>query len=250
MSSDPVIGLVIATMLEAEPFIKGLALMECERNPFPIYGRPSRPMETSHEHQNMSPHRLSGDHPHPSLPHQEGGKKGGGSFQGKDGIYLIISGIGKANAAMACTYFIDRYHPACICNLGAAGSVNASYSLGECYHITNIIEPDRPELKTGIPHTHTPYFLDNFATAVLATQDRAVRDPAERDRIGRDAQLVDMEGGSITQACRHFGVKCFLFKFVSDTPDHRKSDDIERNIALCRDSFFQFFRDTVLPCLK
>ena len=206
MSSDPVIGLIIATMLEADPFIKGLALAECETEPFPVYG--------------------------------------------KDGIYLIISGIGKANAAMACTYFIEHYHPVCLCNLGAAGSADARFRLGECCHITKVIEPDRPELKTGIPHTHTPDVLDNFSTAVLATQNRAVRDQAERDRIARDAQLVDMEGASIAQACGHFGVKCFLFKFVSDTPDHRKSDDIERNIALYRDSFFQFFRDTALSRLK
>jgi len=249
MSGGPVIGLVIATMLEAEPFISGFSLTECGRVPFPVYGIHSRPVETPHQHQNMSPHHLSGDHPHPCLPLRGGGKKGGGSFPGKDRLYLIISGIGKANAAMACTYLIQRYHPVCLCNAGAAGTVSASYRLGECRHITKIIEPDRPELRTGVYHAHIPDVIDGFPTATLATQDKAVRNPAEKERIAPDAQLVDMEGASVVQACRQFHVKCYLFKFVSDTPDHDTSGDIERNIALYRDTFFCFFYDKVLPRL-
>ncbi|MEN6321686.1 MAG: hypothetical protein ABFD82_23430 [Syntrophaceae bacterium] len=203
MPGDPVIGLVIATMLEAEPFISGFSLTECERDPFPVYR--------------------------------------------KDRMYLIISGVGKANAAMACAYLIQRYHPLCICNVGAAGAVSASYHLGECRHITKVIEPDRPDLTTGVSHTQFPDVIDGFSTAVLATQDRPVRDPAERKRLAMDAQLVDMEGASVVQACTRFCTKCYLFKFVSDTPDHDTSDDIKTNIMLYRDSFFRFFHDTALP---
>jgi len=203
MPGDPVIGLVIATMLEAEPFIKGLALAESETEPFPVYS--------------------------------------------KDRMYLIISGIGKANAAIACAYLIQRYHPVCICNAGAAGAVSASYHLGECRYITKTIEPDRPDLTTGVFHTQTPDVIDGFPTAVLATQDRPVRDPAERKRLAMDAQLVDMEGASVVQACMRFRTKCYLFKFVSDTPDHDTSDDIVKNITLHRNAFFHFFHDTALP---
>jgi len=205
MSGDPVIGLVIATMLEAEPFINGFSLTECETDPFIVYG--------------------------------------------KDRLYLIISGIGKTNAAMACTYLIQHYHPMCLCNAGAAGAVSASYRLGERFHITKVIEPDRPELKTGVYHTHIPDVIDGFPTAIMATQDRPVRDRKEKDRIAPDAQLVDMEGASVVQVSRQFYTKCYLFKFVSDTPDHDTSDDIKTNIMLCRDSFFHFFHDKVLPRL-
>jgi nucleoside phosphorylase len=229
MPGDPVIGLIIATMLEAEPFIKGLALTECEMDYFPIYS----------------------SHPHPSLPHQGRRKKERGSFSAsaKGRIYLIISGIGKANAAMACAYLIQRYHPVCICNVGAAGAVSTSFQLGECCHITKVIEPDRPELTTGVCHTHIPDVISGFPTAVLATQDKPVRDPAERERIARDAQLVDMEGASVAQACRRFHTKCFLFKFVSDTPDHGTSNDIVKNITFHRNAFFRFFSNTALTRL-
>jgi adenosylhomocysteine nucleosidase len=226
MPGDPVIGLVIATMLEAEPFIKGLALAESETDPFPIYT----------------------NHPRPSPPHQGGRKKEGCSFSASMGgqIYLIISGIGKGNAAMACSYIIQRYHPVCVCNVGAAGAVVSSYHIGECRHITKVIEPDRPELTTGVFHAHIPDVIDGFPTAILATQDRPVRDPAERKKVAMDAQLVDMEGASVVQACKRFLTKCYLFKFVSDTPDHGTSNDIVKNVTFHRNAFFLFFHDTVL----
>lgn len=224
MPGDPVIGLVIATMLEAEPFIKELALAESETAPFPVYT----------------------NHPHPSLSHQEGGEKEGSFFSARGRIYLIISGIGKANAAMACAYLIQRYHPSCLCNAGAAGAVVSSYRIGECRHITKVIEPDRPDLTTGISPIQIPDVIDGFPTSILATQDKPVRDPAERKRIAPDAQLVDMEGAAVVQTCHRFRTKCYLFKFVSDTPDHDTSDDIVKNIRFHRDAFFHFFHDMVL----
>jgi len=76
-----------------------------------------------------------------------------------DGILLIISGIGKANAAMATAYSCLKFKPACICNLGAAGATHSGYDLGEICHIQKIVEPDRPNLKTGKPCVHKPDLL-------------------------------------------------------------------------------------------
>lgn len=205
MSGNPVIGLVMATLLEAVPFIRDLSLREWEAEPFSLYG--------------------------------------------DDRIALIISGIGKANAAMACAYLIQTRRPALVCNLGAAGAAGRRGELGECYHISKVIEPDRPGLKSGLPHEQLPAVLDGFAVAALATQDRPLRDPDERESVASSAQLADMEGAAVVQACRRFGVKCFLFKFVSDTPDQRQSAEIVKNIELYRDAHSRFFKDSVLPRL-
>ncbi len=163
---------------------------------------------------------------------------------------LVISGIGKANAAMACAYFIAKFHPSCICNLGAAGAADKQYHLGECYHITRVIEPDRPHLKTGLPHEHIPGILDAFSNVTLATQDRPVIDPEERSEIGVHAQLVDMEGASVVQVCRRFRTRCYLFKFVSDTSDHLRGRDIAKNIKQYRNIFFEFFLKSALPAVR
>jgi len=166
-----------------------------------------------------------------------------------DGILLIISGIGKANAAMATAYSCLKFKPACICNLGAAGATHSGYDLGEIFHIQKIVEPDRPDLKTGKPCVHKPDLLAGFKTTILATSDRAVLDPKERKAISINADLIDMEGASVVQACRTFKKNCYLFKFVSDTPDHTRDQDIVNHIRLYRKKFYDFFTDSVRPVL-
>lgn len=166
-----------------------------------------------------------------------------------NGMILIISGIGKANAAMATTYSCLQFKPACICNLGAAGATRSGYDLGETFHIQKVVEPDRPDLKTGKPCVHKPDLLAGFRTTILATSDRAVLDPKERKVISINADLIDMEGASVVQACRIFKKDCYLFKFVSDTPDHTQDQDIVDHIRRYRERFYKFFSDSIRPVL-
>ncbi|MFC1515731.1 hypothetical protein ACFL7E_03130 [Thermodesulfobacteriota bacterium] len=164
-------------------------------------------------------------------------------------IRLIISGVGKSNAAMAASYCCLNSNPAFVCNLGAAGATHPSYPLGKIFHITEICEYDRPDFRSGNPHTHIPHALNGFETEKLATGDKAVLDPNERKEISVIAGLVDMEGAAVVQACRKFRKKSILFKFVSDTPDHTHNEDIVANIRLYRTPFYTFFANDVLPVL-
>ncbi|MFH2046630.1 MAG: hypothetical protein ABIK92_15960, partial [Pseudomonadota bacterium] len=63
------------------------------------------------------------------------------------------------------------------------------------------------------------------------------------------ADLVDMESASVIQTCKKFGILCYLFKFVSDTPEHTNDTDIVDNIKKYRDDFFDFFQKSVMPLL-
>ncbi len=201
MEKRPVTGIVMATMVEAKPFVIRLGLQQKEGHLFDL-------------------------------------------FQGEN-ILLIISGIGKANAAMATALCCQKYKPARLFNLGSAGATHPALSLGEIVHINKIIEYDRPEFKSGKPHVFKPDILDGFETAGLATSDRAIIDPDERKKVSLEADLTDMEGASVFQACRLFQIKCFLFKFVSDRPEHTCGKDIVKNIKIYRTSFYEFFRDQI-----
>ena len=205
MSEDFVVGIIMATGLEAAPFIKGLSLRPCENVPFAVYEN----------------HR----------------------------IRLIISGIGKANAAMATAYLIIKYHPLGVFNLGAAGATGPDI-LGECYHISKVIEPDRPCLRSDQFHIHIPRQLEDFPTAVLATRDSAVTELAERSETAAYADLVDMEGAAVVQTCRRFRTDCYLFKFVSDSSAEDDTVNIRKNIEQYRDVFYTFFQDSVLPLIR
>ncbi len=201
MEKDPLIALVMATMIEAKPFVLGMALKELEKKPFPVFRN--------------------------------------------DNTLLVISDIGKANAAMATAYCCQKYKPSCICNLGAAGASGFSHPLGNIYHIDKIFEYDRPKLTSDELAKHKPDVLDAFPTAILSTSDRAIIDTEERKKISLFADLMDMEGASVVQACRIFETKCYLFKFVSDTPEHTKDGDIIKNIRLHRKPLCDLFLRSV-----
>lgn len=138
----------------------------------------------------------------------------------KDDLHLIVSGIGKANGAMAAAYACMNFSPAWILNPGAAGATKESANPGDTYQIIKILEPDRPHFRTNSAFIQTPDTLDGFPSAVLATQDRAVIDMDTFKELRLTADLVDMEGASILQTCKRFKVPCYVFKFISDTPAH------------------------------
>jgi adenosylhomocysteine nucleosidase len=203
VAADIVTAIVMATMLEAKPFVQKMSLKQIRNSPLPLF--------QNHE------------------------------------VLLLISGIGKANAAMATAYLCLTFKPAFIFNLGAAGAARFGYDLGEIFHARKIVEPDRPDLTTGKPSVHHPDILEGFKTAKLATSDRAVLDPKNRRVIAQMADLLDMEGASVVQTCRKFKSRCFLFKFVSDTPDHMRDQDIVDHIRRYRQDFYEFFADAVMP---
>jgi len=205
VEKDHITCLIMATLLEAKPFIGGLSLARLDSKPFPIY-------------------------------------------RNKNHI-LIISGIGKANAAMACTYSCLKFNPFCIINLGAAGATGDRYTLGDPLHIKKALEYDRPQIKSKSPHRHIPDVFEGFSYAKIATLDRPILDPDERQKLSKTADLIDMESASVIHACRKFKTKCYIFKFVSDTPEHTKDDDIIENIKKHRNSFFIFFRESILSQL-
>jgi adenosylhomocysteine nucleosidase len=161
-------------------------------------------------------------------------------------LMLTVSGIGKANAAMACAYSCFAFKPSCIINLGAAGATGSGHAPGEALHVNEAYDYDRPQFKSKIPYKQSPDILDGFPYAKIATLDRAVLDPSERQEISKTADLIDMESASVIQASRKFNTKCYIFKFVSDTLEHTTDDDIIKNIREHRDSFFNFFLKSIL----
>ncbi len=163
----------------------------------------------------------------------------------KDKIYLIISGIGKSNAAIGTSYIIWKYNTEIIFNIGAAGSATADRKIGDICHIEKIIEYDRPKFLTNGLRTAKPDILKGFKTACLATQDRPVITLSDRQEVSKHADLVDMEGAAVLQACRLLNVKCYLFKIVTDTPAD-KEIDIIKNVYSTASRMFEFFKTDVL----
>jgi len=195
-------GIVMATMLEAAPFIKGLGLELETREPFPLYTAGS--------------------------------------------TVLVISGIGKVNAALAAAHIIREKGITILHNAGAAGALREGVNERDIFHITEIIDWDRPKLINKEIRRTVPDRLEGFREASLATLDRPVITRGERQRVGEAARLVDMEGAGFIQACRLYKARGYLWKIVSDTAEHEEDRDIIANIKLMIEDLFLFMKERVL----
>ncbi|MBN2401259.1 MAG: hypothetical protein JXN64_02565 [Spirochaetes bacterium] len=167
----------------------------------------------------------------------------------KDNMFLIISGIGKANAAMAASYLISKYKTDCIFNIGSAGSSTTQKNPGDIFHIYKVIEFDRPKFLNNSLRIHKPDILKGFSMASLATQDKPVVSLTDRQIISALADLVDMEGAAVVQACRLWDVKCYVFKIVSDTPDTH-AIEIIKNIYTTAGKMFGFLNGNIFENFK
>jgi adenosylhomocysteine nucleosidase len=168
----------------------------------------------------------------------------------RPGLVLCVSGIGKTNAAIATAYCCATARPRWVLNLGAAGAAREDFRIGDIFHVTNVIEYDRPFLSRKGLRFHRPHVFSGYREATLATQDKPVISPDDRAAIAPFTDLVDMEGSAVVQGAHKFETPSVLFKFVSDTPAHTGEADILQIISHQGAAFCRFVTETVIPKLE
>ena len=151
---------------------------------------------------------------------------------------VVICGLGKVNAAAGTQYAIDHFAPELIVNLGVAGGLDASMSVGQVYSISKCFQcdfdlSDINHTPKGTPDEYdSPFFelsnyptsqLSNLPTAIVSTGDSFVNGDPDRDFVYGEmgAWLRDMELAAIAHVCKRAGVSCCALKSVSDvhSPD-------------------------------
>jgi len=144
------------------------------------------------------------------------------------GLPVLVTGIGKTAAAAAVARALatqDDLSGLEIVNIGTAGSLHDHHDgLFEPGVVVNHdINADairalgydpRERLECG----------SGRADLVLASGDVFVTDPAVRERLARDADLVDMEGYAVVYVAQQHGVPVRLVKHVSDNADETALD--------------------------
>lgn len=135
------------------------------------------------------------------------------------GMPLVLTGIGKVEAAAVTAAAIAELRPELVLNIGTAGAlrpglvglfvpslvVNHDYS-AEAVRALGHEAVDEVELPEG-------------DGTVLATGDLFVTESSVRDRLAERAHLVDMEGFAVARTCQIAQVPCRLVKVVSDAAD-------------------------------
>ena len=120
---------------------------------------------------------------------------------------LLVTRVGTLNCAFALIDALTtaRIHgnlPSRLVNVGTAGALVDG--LSGVFEISHVLKHD--------------FSSDTIAAA---TGDSFIGDSASRERISRQASLVDMEGYVVALAGQRFGIPVTLLKDVSDNADDK-----------------------------
>ena len=156
---------------------------------------------------------------------------------------LILSGIGKSNAAaaamLALTLGADR-----LLGFGAAGGITAQAHIGALLCMRRAVQYDFDlSAINGTPvgtlnEYKTPYLP--LAVRGAGAFPRAALGSADRFGDGRDADLLrdlaadvqDMEGAAIAHVADLAGIPLFMFKAISDNAQEESVRDYRENLQI------------------
>lgn len=150
---------------------------------------------------------------------------------------LIISGIGKVNAALSTQFLLDNYPIDFIVNFGSVGGLDEKTEILKFYAVNKCCQYDfdlsgLDNVPVGyIQDYNTVYFypktdkLSFLPLASLATSDRFTEKKEDIMTITNlSCDIFDMEGGAIAQVCTSNKVPFYMIKGVTDT--HGSNNDV------------------------
>lgn len=141
---------------------------------------------------------------------------------------VIVTDVGKVNAAAGTQLAIERFGAEAVINLGLAGGLNQSMHVGEIYAISHAAEYDFDLCQINgtsagtLNECEQPWLplhcSEGYACKKLGTGDRFNDSRQDfillTEQLGAD--IRDMEGGAVAHVCMRAGVPCFSFKCISD----------------------------------
>ncbi len=146
---------------------------------------------------------------------------------GGDDALVVVSGVGKSNAAAATQLAILLSGADVLLNVGVAGGLDPAMNVGDLYEVRDAVQYDfdlaqvNGTEKGVLNERKTPYIpcapLGRFPSKTLATGDRFTDDDPDLPLLSRlGAGLRDMEGAAMAHVCETAGVGFASLKCVSD----------------------------------
>lgn len=168
---------------------------------------------------------------------------------------LILSGIGKVNAAFSTQYLIDNYPVEYIVNFGSVGAIAYKAEILNYYAVDKCCQYDfdlsaLDNVSIGyIQDYDRVYFtpetdkLSFLSATSLASSDRFTEKETDIKTVSDlNCTLFDMEGGAIAQVCTANGIPYYIFKGVTDV--HGSGNDqntFYKNLNKVCEGFYDIF---------
>lgn len=190
------IGVLFATLQEADPFLQHLCAQPASREGIPVYTG--------------------------CLP-----------ASGHKPICIGITGMGPSAAATATECFLRRHKPKTLINAGICGALENGdgFDPGAIFAVNEAaLDPSAPgafdtpfRLSTG-PWSDLP-------TARLVTVNAPVFEHDRKAVLAVQGELVDMEGAAVAHNAVRAGVTCWIVKGVTDGADNGGRNILQQNLG-------------------
>ena len=141
--------------------------------------------------------------------------------------FVVVSGIGKSNAAAA-TQFAIQSGANTVINIGVAGGLDPAIEVGDIYEVDSAVQYDfdltavNGTMVGTLDERSTPYIplstTGKLAAKSIGTGDRFNDSDDDNDILMNvlTCSLRDMECAAIAHVCETAGVRCVAFKCVTD----------------------------------
>lgn len=173
-------------------------------------------------------------------------------------IVLVISGIGKVNAAVCTQVLIDHFGVDYIINTGCAGAVSSELGIGDILISTDAVQHDMDVSALGdpigtIPRLAESYFKADEMLAKIAQEaaaesaeeykvilgrvasgDQFIGTKEGKEKIKKYVQgdCAEMEGAAIAHACWLNRIPFVVIRAISDSADEEANMSYEQFVLL------------------
>ncbi|QCL70991.1 5'-methylthioadenosine/adenosylhomocysteine nucleosidase [Neisseria subflava] len=174
-----------------------------------------------------------------------------GELAGKR-MVLVLSGIGKVNAAVSTSWVIHQFAPDCIINTGSAGGLGKGLKVGDVVIGETVAHHDVDVTAFGYVWGQVPQLPAAFASdenlirqaekaaqvfegaavtqGLIVSGDRFVHSSegvAEIRSHFPEVKAVEMEAAAIAQTCHQLEVPFVIIRAVSDSADEKADISFE-----------------------
>ena len=162
---------------------------------------------------------------------------------GGERVLLVVSGVGKSNAAAA-TQFAIQSGADEIVNLGVCGGFEPQMKIGDLYEVDRAVQYDFDLAQlngtaVGVLNERTsPYIplrtTGRYPAKTLATGNHFNDNTADLPLLASlGAGLRDMEGAAVAHVCETAGVPCRALKCVTNVLGAGATGQYAENLARC-----------------
>lgn len=173
--------------------------------------------------------------------------------ENKTSLYIVETGIGKANAAAAASLLCESYHPDLIINTGSAGGFSDQLTIGDVVFATSLTYSDVDA--TGfdyiygqVPQMPSHYLVENSTmyfdllssptnyklhSGLIVTSDSFMSEKKLVEFIKQQFPGVlasDMECTALAQVAHFYKIPVLNIRGISDIAGQDAADSFDQNI--------------------